>query len=73
MRKLGWNAISNILLDMSGIGLGIFLVGLGWWALSENFSPQWIWWLTILFGISAFLIHLFRYFGLKPIRKFFGF
>lgn len=68
-----WSKIFNTLLDISGIGLGIFLVGLGWWALRQNFSPPWIWWLTMLFGVCAFFIHLLRYFGLAPIRKFFGF
>jgi len=68
-----WSKILNILLDISGIELGIFLVILGWWAIRQNFPPPWIWWLTILFGICAFFIHFFRYFGLKPIRKFFRF
>lgn len=66
------NRIFNILLDISGIGLGIFLVWLGAWALGRGFDGSGIWYVVIFLGIAAFLIHLFRYFGLAPIRRFFG-
>lgn len=67
------NKLLNVLLDISGIGLGIFLVVLGFWALKRDFNGDPIWYIVIFLGVCAFLIHLFRYFGLKPIRKFFGF
>lgn len=63
---------ANVLLDISGICLGIFLVWLGFWALGQEFDGPFIWYLVIALGISAFLIHLVRYFGLKPIRRWFG-
>lgn len=67
------NRLANILLDISGIGLGIFLVLLGRWALVQKFDGPVIWYVVIFLGICSFLIHLFRYIGAKPIRKFFGF
>ncbi len=66
------NKLLNVLLDISGIGLGVFLVILGFWALRQGFSGDLIWYIVIFLGVCAFLIHLFRYIGLKPIRKFFG-
>lgn len=65
-------AYANFILDVSGIGLGVFLIGLGAWALWQAYAPWWIWVIIIVFGIIAFHIHLFRYLGLKPIRKWFG-
>jgi len=62
----------NVLLDISGMGLGIFLIILGWWSLKRGFDGPAIWYFIIFLGIAAFLIHFFRYFGLKPIRRFFG-
>ena len=64
--------ILNTLLDVSGVGLGIFLGFLGRWAIKSGFGDPPIWYFLIFLGVSAFLIHFFRYFGLKPIRKFFG-
>jgi len=61
----------NVLLDISGILLGIFLIGVGTWALLRGYDPPIIWWFVIVCGISAFLIHLFRYFGWN-VRRFFG-
>ena len=66
------NRYANIILDVSGIGLGIFLMGLGIWALYQEFNGPWVWISTIIFGIIAFHIHLFRYLRLKPIRRWFG-
>jgi ADP-ribose pyrophosphatase YjhB (NUDIX family) len=66
------NKLLNFLLDISGIGLGIFLVILGFWALRRGFNGDLIWDAVIFLGICAFLIHLFRYLGLKPIRRFLG-
>ena len=67
------NKLANILLDISGIGLGIFLMWLGWWGLQKEFDGPLIWYVVIFLGVCAFLIHLVRYFGWKPIRKWFGF
>ncbi|KKW46373.1 MAG: hypothetical protein A3A43_00100 [Candidatus Liptonbacteria bacterium RIFCSPLOWO2_01_FULL_56_20] len=62
----------NALLDISGIGLGVFLVWLGVWAMGSGFDGPLIWYAVIGLGVCAFLIHLFRYFGLEQIRRWFG-
>ena len=66
----------NVLLDISGILLGMYLVSVGTLALVRGYSLPIIWWILIwwsiiLCGICAFLIHLFRYFGWN-VRRFFG-
>jgi fatty acid desaturase len=68
--KSRMNKLLNVLLDISGIGLGIFLVVLGFWALRQELNGGPAWYLVVFLGVCVFLIHLFRY--LKPIRGFFG-
>ena len=61
-----------VFLDISGILLGVFLVGLGWgiifdWQLFDGLG-----WLILIIGIAAFFIHLGHYFDLKYMRWLFG-
>ena len=61
-----------VFLDISGILLGVFLVGLGLgmifdWQLFDSLG-----WLILIIGVAAFFIHLGHYFDLKYMRWLFG-
>ena len=59
-------------LDISGILLGIFLVGLGLAMVMGWSAPGWLSWLVLVIGVGAFLLHLGHYFDLKYMRWLFG-
>ena len=59
-------------LDISGILLGVFLVGLGLWIGAGREAPIWLGWLIFAIGAGAFLLHLGHYFNLKYMRWLFG-
>ena len=59
-------------LDISGILLGMFLVGLGLAMVMGWSAPGWLSWLVLVIGVGAFLLHLGHYFDLKYMRWLFG-
>lgn len=61
-----------IFLDISGILLGVFLVGLGSGVLFGWQISVWMGWILLIIGTGAFLLHLGHYFGLKYMRWLFG-
>ncbi|MDP3763307.1 MAG: hypothetical protein Q8Q92_01465 [bacterium] len=61
-----------VFLDISGILLGVFLIGLGLFLLFGWQIANWMNWLLLIIGICAFLLHLGHYFNLKYMRWFFG-
>jgi len=61
-----------VFLDMSGILLGVFLIGLGFVSGVGLNIPQWLGWLVMIIGICAFLLHLGHYFNLRYMRWLFG-
>ena len=61
-----------IFLDISGILLGVFLVGLGL-AVIFNFKlAEGLGWLILTIGVGASFLHLGHYFDLKYMRWLFG-
>ncbi len=64
--------IFYIFLDISGILLGVFLVGLGYWILSGRTVSSWTAGVVLALGICAFLIHTGHYFNLRITRWIFG-
>lgn len=61
-----------IFLDISGILLGIFLTGLGWWILAGRPVSELLGGIVLFLGIAAFIIHFGHYFNLKIVRWMFG-
>lgn len=61
-----------IFLDISGILLGCFLIGLGWWFVSGRDISRGVGYLVLTIGIAAFMIHFGHYFQLNITRWIFG-
>ena len=61
-----------IFLDISGILLGLFLTGLGFFTGLGWGIPLWLGWFIFILGIAAFLLHVGHYFDLKYMRWLFG-
>ena len=61
-----------IFLDISGILLGVFLIGLGIWIITGRELNQTMGGILLFIGISAFIIHFGHYFSLKITKWIFG-
>jgi hypothetical protein len=61
-----------VFLDISGILLGVFLIGLGLAVVFGWSVSGWMGWTLLIIGIGAFLLHLGHYFNLKYMRWTFG-
>jgi len=61
-----------VFLDVSGILLGVFLIGLGSAVIFGWQVTDWMGWLLLAIGVCAFLLHLGHYFNLKYMHWLFG-
>jgi len=68
----GFRRFFYLFLDISGILLGVFLVGVGWWALMGRTISRGFGGLILGCGVAAFLIHTGHYFHLRITRWIFG-
>ncbi len=59
-------------LDISGILLGAFLIGLGWWIVVGHAVSFSVGLIVLLLGIAALIIHTGHYFQLKLASWIFG-
>ncbi len=59
-------------LDISGILLGILLIGIGWWVMSGRPLPGWSGIIIFMIGIGALITHVGHYFSLRITRWLFG-
>jgi len=50
-----------LLLDLSGIGLGIFLMIIGWYMAGDRELPSVFDWIIFALGVAAFFIHASHY------------
>jgi|GEM_PF-2913354 len=59
-------------LDISGILLGVFLIGLGAWVITGRIISGEMGYVITFLGVAAFFIHVGHYFHLTITRWIFG-
>ncbi len=72
IEKKVWKISFFIFLDISGILLGLFLIGLGLAVILGWSIGGWMGWILLIIGILAFLLHTGHYFNLRYMSWLFG-